>query len=152
MAGRANARDVSVALVDPAATFASTPCNRWLGLRLVLRTPERVVVELPVRTDLLQEEGVVQGGILTALADTTAVWLLWPDLGPTRAMTGIDCSMQFLAAGRAGGGPLVATATPLRVGGTIAVAETVVEQDGRRIAKGTFTFLLRERRTAGKNP
>jgi uncharacterized protein (TIGR00369 family) len=132
--------------VDPAATFASTPCNRMLGLVLRERSPARVVVELPVRDDLLQEEGVVQGGILTALADTTAVWLLWPDLGPERRMTGIDASMQFLGAGRRGRGPLVATATPLRIGGTIAVCETVVEQDGRLVAKGTFTFLLRPRR------
>ncbi len=136
--------------MDPAATFAATPCNRLLGLRLVHRSPERVVVELPLRPELLQEEGVVQGGLLTALADTAAVWLLWPDLDPRLAMTGIDCSMQFLGAGRADGGPLVATATPLRVGATIAVCESRLEQDGRLVAKGTFTFLLRPRRgTAG---
>jgi uncharacterized protein (TIGR00369 family) len=134
--------------VDPAATFAGTPCNRLLGLRLVHRAADRVVVELPVRRELLQEEGVVQGGLLTALADTTAVWLLWPDLGQQRAMTGIDCSMQFLGAGRLEGGPLVAIATPLRIGTTIAVAESRIEQDGRLVAKGTFTFLLRERRAA----
>jgi uncharacterized protein (TIGR00369 family) len=135
------------------ATFAATPCNRWLGLVLVERSAQRVVVELPVRAELLQEEGVVQGGILTALADTCAVWLLWPDLGPTRTMTGVDCAMQFLGAGRADGGPLHAVATPLRVGGTIAVCESVVTQEGRLVAKGTFTFLLRERRsTAPPSP
>ena len=134
--------------VDPASTFARTPCNRLLGFRLVHCSAERVVVEMPVRIELLQEEGVVQGGLLTALADTAAVWLLWPHLGPQRAMTGIDCSMQFLGAGLASGGPLVATATPLRVGSTIAVAESRIEQDGRLVAKGTFTFLLRERRSA----
>lgn len=128
------------------AHFATTPCNRLLGFRLVERSPQRVVVELPVRTELLQEEGVVQGGILTALADTAAVWLLWPDLGPARSMTGIDCSVQFLGAGRADGGALVATATPLRVGRTIAVCESRIEQDGRLVAKGTFTFLLRDQR------
>ncbi len=137
--------------MDLAATFAGTPCNRWLGLELVERSRERVVVQLPVRPELLQEEGVVQGGVLTALADTTAVWLLWPDLGPGRAMTGIDCTMQFLGAARADGGALRAVAAPLRVGSTIAVCESVVTQDGRLVAKGTFTFLLRARRerTAG---
>lgn len=134
--------------MDPAATFATTPVNRMLGFRLVQRSAEQVVVHLPVRAELLQEEGVVQGGVLTALADTTAVWLLWPDLGPARAMTGIDCSVQFLGAGMPGGGPLVATARPLRVGRTIAVCESTVEQDGRLVAKGTFTFLLRDRRPA----
>ena len=132
--------------MDASAQFAATPSNRWLGLVLVERSAQRAVVELPVRAELLQEEGVVQGGILTALADTTAVWLLWPDLGPHRAMTGVDCAMQFLGAARAGGAPLRAVATPLRVGGTIAVCESVVTQGERLVAKGTFTFLLRERR------
>ena len=132
--------------MDPAATFAATPCNRWLGLVLVERSRERVVVELPLRPELVQEEGVVQGGVLTALADTAAVWLLWPGLAPERAMTGVDCAVQFLAAGLPGGGPLRAVATPLRVGGTVAVCESRIEQDGRLVAKGTFTFLLRARR------
>lgn len=131
--------------MDPAATFAATPCNHLLGFRLVQRSRDRVVVEMPVRSDLLQEEGVVQGGLLTALADTAAVWLLWPDLGADRAMTGIDCSVQFLGPGLLAGGPLVATATPLRRGSTIAVCESRIEQDGRLVAKGTFTFLLRAR-------
>lgn len=108
-----------------------------------------MVVELPVRRELLQEAGVVQGGILTALADTAAVWLLWPDLGPGCSMTGIDCSMQFLGAGRADGGALVATATPLRIGRTIAVCESRIEQDGRLVAKGTFTFLRRDPQARG---
>lgn len=127
--------------------FAATACNRWLGLRLVSRSRARVVVEMPVRAEFVQEEGVVQGGILTALADTTAVWLVWPDLDAKTGMTGIEGSMRFLAPALANGGVLVATATPLRVGRTIAVCETLVQQDGRDVAKGTFTFLLRERRT-----
>lgn len=129
--------------------FATTPCNALFGFRLRSRSAEQVVVELPVRREFLQEEGVVQGGILTALADTTAVWLLWPDLPPDRAMTGIECSMKFLAPARGDGGPIVATATTLRRGTTIAVCETLVQQDGRDVAKGSFTFLLRERRGVG---
>jgi uncharacterized protein (TIGR00369 family) len=112
----------------------------------VQRSPVQVTVELPVRPELLQEAGVVQGGVLTALADTAAVWLLWPDLPPGRTMTGVDCHMQFLSAGRAEGGPLVASAVPLRIGATLAVCESRIEQDGRLVAKGTFTFLQRDQR------
>lgn len=129
-----------------AARFAATPVNAWLGMRLRHRSPERVEVELPVRAELLQEEGVVQGGVLTALADTAAVWLLWPDLPPARTITGLGCSMHFLASATLAGGPLLATATPVRIGGTIAVGESTVHQGDRLVAKGTFTFLLRDRR------
>lgn len=126
--------------------FAATPCNRWLGLRLVSRSKERVELELPVRAEFVQEEGVVQGGILTALADTAAVWLVWPDLPADRGMTGIEFSMRFLSSARADAGALRAIATPLRIGSTIAVGESVVTQGDRTVAKGTFTFLVRDRR------
>ena len=133
--------------MDSAARFAATPCNRMFGFRLLQRTPERVDVELPVRAEFLQEEGVVQGGILTALADTAAVYLVWPDLGPGQGMTGAQCSMHFLCPATLGAGPLQATATPLRIGRTVAVCESVVRQGDRTVAKGTFSFLVRARRS-----
>ena len=132
--------------MDAAERFAGTPCNRLFGMRLVARSATRVELELPVRAEFAQEEGVVQGGILTALADTAAVYLLWPDLGPARSMTGTECSMHFLAAAAPQGPPLRATAVPLRIGRTLAVCESTIEQGGRLVAKGTFSFLLRERR------
>lgn len=131
--------------MDPIERFAQTPCHRLFGFRLLARSAERVDVELPVRAEFLQEQGVVQGGILTALADTAAVHLLWPDLPSDRTMTGIGCSMHFLGPALASGAPLRATAVPLRLGGTVAVCESTIHQDGRLVAKGTFSFLLRPR-------
>ena len=55
--------------MDPSA-FERTPVNRWLGFRLVSRSAQRVELEQDVREEMLQEAGVVQGGLLTALADT----------------------------------------------------------------------------------
>jgi uncharacterized protein (TIGR00369 family) len=127
--------------------FTDTPSNRWFGFVLRERSPARAEIELPVRAEFVQEEGVVHGGIVTALADTTAVWLLWPDLREGASMTGIGLEMNFLAPGLADGGPLVAVATPLRVGRTIAVCESIVRQGDRLVAKGTFTFLQRGPRT-----
>jgi uncharacterized protein (TIGR00369 family) len=126
------------------ADFDQTPVNRWLGFRLVACDPKRVVIEQTVRPEMLQENGVVQGGLLTALADTAAVYLLWPELGERRDMTGTSASVQFLAAARAAAGPLKATATPVRVGRRIAVCESSVSQGERLICKGVFTFLLSE--------
>ena len=130
--------------MDPSA-FERTPVNRWLGFRLVSRSAERVELEQDVREEMLQEAGVVQGGLLTALADTAAVYLLWPDLGDARAMTGTSAAVQFLSAARPGEGPLRATAQPLRIGRRVAVCEATVAQGERLVCKGTFTFLLTER-------
>ncbi|MFT4514499.1 MAG: hypothetical protein ACI89X_000741 [Planctomycetota bacterium] len=128
------------------ADFAATPCNRWLGFELIARSDQRVEIAQPVREEMLQETGVVQGGLLTALADTAAVYLLWPDLGCARTMTGTTVSMQFLSGAIAGAQPLRAIAVPLRVGRTVAVCECCVHQGDRLVAKGTFTFLLRDKR------
>lgn len=128
-----------------AAEFARTPVNRWLGFRLLTRSDKHVEIEQDVRPEMLQETGVVQGGLLTALADTAAVYLLWPDLGDARTMTGTTVSMQFLSGARAGEGPLRAVATPLRVGRKLAVCESCVHQGERLVCKGTFTFLLMEK-------
>ena len=128
------------------ADFDATPCNRWLGFRLLQCGPERVEIEQPVRPEMLQETGIVQGGLLTALADTAAVYLLWPDLAATKTMTGTTVSMSFLAGAVAGAEPLRATAMPLRIGRTLAVCESYVYQGERMVAKGTFTFLLRDKR------
>jgi len=122
--------------------FDHAPVNQWLGFQMKERSKERVVIEQHVRPEMLQETGVVQGGLLTALADTAAVYLLWPDLDGSQSMAGTSVSMQFLAAARHGDDVLVATSTPLRIGRTIAVCESVVTQGARRICKGTFTFLL----------
>ncbi|MBL8754839.1 MAG: PaaI family thioesterase [Planctomycetes bacterium] len=134
--------------MDASSTFATTPSNRWLGLRLLQRSPDLARVEMPVRAEFLQEAGVVQGGILTALADTTAVWLLWPDLATDHTMTGSGCSMHFLGGATLDGGPLLAEAVPLRRGRTLSVCESTVHQGDRLVAKGTFTFLVRQRRTS----
>lgn len=123
--------------------FDEVPSNRFLGTRLLHRSAERAELELPVRADFLQEEGVVHGGVITTLADTAAVHLLWPDLAADESMTGIGLEMNFLRAARPGRGPLRATASVLRAGRTIAVCESEVFQDGVRVAKGTFTYLLR---------
>lgn len=130
----------------PAEAFASTPVHRLLGFTCRETTPERCVVAMSVRHEHLQETGVVQGGILTSLADTAAVHLLWPFLPADRSMIGTDAAMHFLAAAHPDAGELLATATALRRGGTLAVVESVVTQGDRLVAKGTFTFLLRAAR------
>ncbi len=126
--------------------FADVPVNRFLGFELRSCSAERVELGLPLRTELLQEGSVVQGGILTALADTAAVNLLWPDLAADQTLIGTGCSMQFLGAATLDRGDLLAIATPVRVGRTIAVCESEVFQGERRIAKGTFTFLFMDKR------
>lgn len=122
--------------------FARTPVNELLGSRLVQRTPGRVEVRAAVSRAHAQEYGVVQGGILGAIADTAAVYLLIPDAMDRGAVTGVEFKMNFLRPVRCDGGELVAVAEPLKIGRRLAVCRVDLTQDGRHVASGVFTYLV----------
>ena len=122
--------------------FARTAVNRFLGSRLVSRAADRVEVRMPARPEMAQEYGVVQGGILSGLADTAAVYLLIPDAMERGHVHGIEFKVNFLRPARADGSDLVAVATPVKIGRKIAVCSVDVSQGGRLVAQGTFTYLI----------
>jgi uncharacterized protein (TIGR00369 family) len=128
-----------------AAGFDCIPINALLGMRLQARGADQAEVRMKPGAGLVQEAGVIHGGILTTLADTAAVYLLWPDLQEGESMTSIDFSMHFLAPAIPGGEVLRAEARPIRFGRTVCVAESQVFQGGRLLARGTFTYLRRQR-------
>lgn len=127
--------------------FASTPINGFLGMRLLHRSAGQARLELPLRPEFLQVEGIVHGGIVATLCDTAAVYVLYPELTADRGMTSIEFKLNFLAAVRADGAPLIAEATLLRAGRSVAVCESAAWQGDRLCAKGSFTYLLRSRRS-----
>jgi uncharacterized protein (TIGR00369 family) len=124
--------------------FARTAVNRFLGSRLVSRAADRVEVRMPARPEMAQEYGVVQGGILSGLADTAAVYLVIPDAMERGHVHGIEFKMNFLRPARADGSELVAVATPVKIGRTIAVCSVDITQADRLVAHGTFTYLVDE--------
>jgi uncharacterized protein (TIGR00369 family) len=122
--------------------FDAIPVNRTLGFRLAERSPENAVVEMSAARELQQETGVIHGGIITALADTAAVYCLMPDLDAGSSMTGIELNINFLRPAIPGADPLVARATIVRRGRRIAVCSVDVHQAGRHIARGLFTYMF----------
>ena len=122
--------------------FARTGSNRFLGARLVSRAPDRVEVHMAARPEMAQEYGVVQGGILTALADTATAYLLLPDAMDRGHVNGVELKMNFLRPARPDGSDLVAVATPVKIGRTIAVFSVDITQGDRHVAHGTFTYLV----------
>jgi uncharacterized protein (TIGR00369 family) len=93
---------------------------------------------------MAQEYGVVQGGILSGLADTAAVYLVIPDAMQRGHVHGIELKMNFLRPARADGSELVAVATPVKIGRRIAVCSVDISQADRLVARGTFTYLVDE--------
>jgi uncharacterized protein (TIGR00369 family) len=122
--------------------FAGVPINRLLGLELRESSREGATVVLPATPSIAQEYGVVHGGILTTLADTAAVRAVQPQLEAFERITSIELKVNFLAGAAPDGAEIVARATVLRRGRTIAVAQVDVDQGGRRVLTGLFTYLV----------
>jgi uncharacterized protein (TIGR00369 family) len=125
-----------------AELFLRTPVNSFLNSRLVHRSPERVEVRAAVFGAQAQEYGIVQGGIVSAVADTAAVYLLIPEAMDRGTVSGVEFKMNFLRPVRAGGEELVAVATPLKSGRRLAVCAVDVTQGDRHVASGVFTYLV----------
>jgi uncharacterized protein (TIGR00369 family) len=130
--------------IDPRALelFAGTAANGFLGSRLVSKAPDRVEVRMAARAEMAQEYGIVQGGFLSALADTAAVYLLLPEAMDRGQVNGVEFKMNFLRPARADGSELAAIATPVKMGRRIAVCAVDVMQGERLVAQGTFTYLV----------
>jgi uncharacterized protein (TIGR00369 family) len=92
-----------------------------------------------------QEYGVVHGGIISALADTAAVYTIHPFLGPNDRMTSVEFKVNFLAGATPGRGEIVAQARLIRKGKTVAVVQVDVHQAEVHVATGLFTYIVLRR-------
>jgi uncharacterized protein (TIGR00369 family) len=113
------------------------PFAATVGLSAVADGPAEVRVQLDWRPELCTTEGVLHGGVIMALADSTGgacAFLNLPD-GATGTTT-IQSTTNFLRAVRAG--HIEAASRPLHAGRTVIVVETdVTDADDRRVARVT---------------
>ncbi len=134
------------------AAFESVPFNRHAGLHLVHVAPERAEVSLDPTPDFTQEHGVVHGGMLAALADTAAVYLVQPYLKEGERMASIEFKVNFLKPVWPGTATLRAVAKPVRIGRRVAVCETAIWQEDEVILTGLFTYMKFASTGAGTAP
>ena len=93
---------------DLLQSFTKVPMNRHLGFRLISRSSESASITMEPKSEFLQEEGVIHGAILTALADTAATYTFHPDLSPDMKMTSIEFKVNFLSPALLDGGEITA--------------------------------------------
>ena len=122
--------------------FSDVPANRLLGFELRASGADGAVVAFVPRVEQTQEYGVVHGGILSALADTAAVYTLLPGLATEERMTSVEFKVNFLAAAWPEKGELVATATVIKKGRTLTVVQSDVRQGEVHVLTGVFTYMI----------
>jgi uncharacterized protein (TIGR00369 family) len=127
-------------------TFRAVPLNKHLNLTLVSRSAESATVSIDPAPELLQEEGVIHGAIITAIADTSAIYVFYPDLPKNTRMTSIEFKINFLAPGLLNDGVICAVSKVIRKGRTIGVCDVEISQNSKLIAKGLFTYLFYPRK------
>ena len=130
--------------LDPAvaARFDAVPVNRHFGFALRAHDASGAEVAFTPRPEHGQEFGVVHGAILSALADTAAVYAILPGLAADERMTSIEFKVNFLAAARPGGGEVVARSAMVRRGRTVAVVRSDVWQGETHLLTGLFTYVI----------
>lgn len=123
---------------DHAELVAAMPYAAQLGMSISRADAETVVAHLDWRPDLCTAGGLMHGGALMTLTDSTGAlcaFLGLPD-GATTATTSSNTSL-FRAARS---GTLTATAEVVHRGRTSVVVQTdVTDEQGRRICRTTQT-------------
>ena len=115
------------------------PLVSTLGIRFIESDRGAVRATLDHRVELCTTGGILHGGAIMALADSTGGSCAFLNLPEGTAGTStIESKTNFLRAVRSG--TVTATSRPLHSGRTVIVVETeVTDADGRLVAKVTQT-------------
>jgi 1,4-dihydroxy-2-naphthoyl-CoA hydrolase len=111
------------------------PFATALGLEVVTNRPEEVRARVEWTPQRCTTAGVLHGGVIMSLADTTGAACAFQNLPDGAAgTTTIESKTNFLRAVR--DGYAEAVSRPLHAGRTVVVVETdVTDADGRPVAK-----------------
>ncbi|HKE57282.1 MAG TPA: PaaI family thioesterase [Pyrinomonadaceae bacterium] len=116
------------------------PFARLLGLQLESAVAGQAVMTLQIRDELLQNLGVVHGGVTASLIDSAAALAIVPLLEAGERATTVDLTINYLRPLRSG--KVTATARVLRAGKRIiAVSADVEDEAGNLAATGLTTYL-----------
>ncbi len=139
-------RGMTTGLSELRARFDAQPLHQALGLTLdEARNGFARIVLTTNGSTLSGVGGSVHGGVLAAMVDIAMLQALIASLEPNDIPNGtVDLNITYLR--QAKGERIVAEATFLRKGRTIAVSEVeILDPEGRLCAKGRTIYALKQR-------
>lgn len=96
---------------------------------------------MAVRPEYRQGAGLVQGGVMVALADETIAHAIMSLLKANESLTTVELKSNFLAPVKAG--DLIAEATVFKKGRSIIIGDCLIKDDqDRAVLRCTATFLI----------
>jgi acyl-CoA thioesterase len=117
------------------------PFASLLGFRVVRADEEGSVVEADPGPEHLNSGGIVHGGYLSALLDSTTGWAVHALVPPGAAAPHVQISVQFVRAAVAGA-TLVCRGRCITAGRRVASAESEVTQGDRVIARAVTSHAV----------
>lgn len=120
--------------------FLQAPFVSFLGIELVECGPGWCESRMAVRTEHLQQDGVIHAGVQATLADHTAGAAAGTLMPAGKIVLSVEFKIHLLRAAR--GEELDCRAQVLRPGRAVTAVESEVSAGGRLVAKLTATMAL----------
>jgi uncharacterized protein (TIGR00369 family) len=121
----------------------SSAFHRWIGMSVAEAALGEVTVTLDARPEHANLQGLIHGGLLATLADTSMGLAVRTQVDPGRRHVTIQLGINYLRPGRPGG--LEARGRALRVGNRVAYAEAdILDESGRLLARAHGTYSVTE--------
>ena len=122
------------------------PFNRFLGLRCLEITMERVRLKLPFKPELIgnPEVPALHGGAISSILDAAGGLAVWFQAQPMAQVSTIDLRVDYLRPGRSE--DLVAVARVVRLGNRVGVTELRAFHSGEEdkpVAAGMGVYSVR---------
>lgn len=117
------------------------PFSRMLGFELVEREAGRVVIEATPGPEHANGGGILHGGYLAALLDSTTGWAVHSALEEGTPAPHTHLSVQYVRAG-VPGTRLICVGRCIRAGRRVAAAEAEITQDGDVIARAVTSHAV----------
>ncbi|HPJ95818.1 MAG TPA: PaaI family thioesterase [Syntrophales bacterium] len=117
------------------------PFLAFLGIRQEEITEGFARFRMTVKPEYLQGAGLVQGGLMVALADETIAHAIMSVLKENEGLTTVELKSNFLAPVTTG--DLIAEANVFKKGRSIIIGDCLIKDDqGRPVLRCTATFLV----------
>jgi uncharacterized protein (TIGR00369 family) len=118
-----------------------SPFHQWAGLELVTVGDGESEMAMDLRPHHFNPQGIVHGGILAALADTSIGLAIRSRLRPGLTHRTAQLNVHFLAKGE--GNRLIGRGHTLHFGQRMGYGEgEVLDGEGRLLARATATFIV----------
>jgi uncharacterized protein (TIGR00369 family) len=119
--------------------LAANPFIKFVGITAPQLGKGYARFLLPFKPELANTIGLMQGGVIAALADEAVAYALYSLVADGETFNTVEMKINFLGAVKEG--EVTAEAHIAKRGRTISLGEFEVHQTGRLVAKGLCTYI-----------